>query len=209
TADGGCRVKLTRRRATEAGLPIMRAHITLLTARHQTIAADRRRSGRVSGKGKGVNEGRGVGDVEKFSPRFFGIPVHVERNEEHPKLRALVTRGDLGPLAVAAVGKGRRQTPVLTFYALAAETGAKDKGRARHHPQRTGVRPSRVNGLRLGIGEGAGAGVAMRVRGGDNSAPFATFLIVGPAHGVTFHADWYGVFLAEPGADVPDGSAVG
>ena len=187
----------------------MRTQITLLTARHQTIAADRRRSGRVSGQGKGVNEGRGVGDVEKFSLRFFGIPIHIERNEEHPELRALVTRVDLGPLAVAAIGKGRGQTSVLTFYALTAETGAKDKGRAGHHPQRIGVRPGRVNGLRLDIGKRAGAGVAMGVRGGDDGAPFATFLVVGPAHNVTFHADLYGVFLVEPGTDVPDGSAVG
>src|SRR5947199_5570397 len=49
----------------------------------------------------------------------------------------------------------------------------------------------------------------MRVRGGDNSAPFTTFLIVGPAHVVGPVADLQGALIVMPGADVPNGGAVG
>src|SRR6266446_4317680 len=118
---------------------------------------------RVRSNGKGVNKSRGVSDVEKFSPRFFGIPIDVEGDEERPELRrgGLTTRVDLGPLAVAAIGKGCGQTPSLTAYVRATDAGVEDKSRARHHPQRIGIRPGRVHGLGLGIGERAGASVAM------------------------------------------------
>src|SRR5205814_8446917 len=47
------------------------------------------------------------------------------------------------------------------------------------------------------------------MRGGDNSTPFAAFLIVGPAHLVGPVADLHGVLIVMPGADVPNGGAVG
>src|SRR2546426_5727228 len=121
----------------------------------------------------------------KNSPRaFLGSPSTLNVMKSAPNCAGggLATRIDLGPLAVATIGKGRGQTPSLTAYVRATDTGVEDKSRARHHPQRIGIRPGRVHGLGLGIGERAGASVAMLVSSGDDGPPFATFLIVRPPH---------------------------
>jgi len=70
----------------------------------------------------------GVLDVEKFSACFFGIPIDVERDEERPEEGVLLLGIDLGPLAVAPIGKGGGQTPALRADGLAAEARVKDKG---------------------------------------------------------------------------------